>query len=685
MVKSRSIDRSLAILALWIVALLILYPGVSLVSCTSGSNVKLNVSTQRRWSSYQDSESIESNTDLKKNNKSPFLVCWDAIRNLSGGDSIHPKKQARQQRLLFRTKSNQQTISKTSMGSATPTHAPLNRFATLVCNSMQTAAENLKDTNHMYPALAFVAAAKLSHSVLKPRGTESDPKANRLHTVTRALKFWRRIGPIAVDYKFTQFWLERVVHADRETRDRIYEKLHNQHSPESLQFILDFRGLFVKIGQVLSSRADFVPRQYIDKFATLHDNVPATPTAEIRCIISDSLATIGLSFDDVFESLEHEPIGTASIGQVHKARLTDRYATTGKYAGGGTVAVKVMRPDSKVRFIADFRLFKTLVRITLPSWSSFIEELERRVMNEFDYRDEAVALNDVRDNIFNSRYKRRIKVPEAHIELCTRNLLIMELLNGKKIADSFEDKLSVALDGNREQARQVLKAKQRSVLSGEQSNADDHGASFYGEIKTIIGENARKGLFDEIATIFRLMLLSRQAKSMLDLLLDVSGHQMLMDGVFNSDPHPGNVLDLFDGRLGLIDYGQVQRLKEDDRIALANIVFHIGNGNSDEKIAGAMREFGFRTKLDTNEALAKFGAIFFDSDAEGFKLGFSSPQLYFESIMKRDPLVVVPDAAVMAARCSFLLRGLGSLLQQQIRTSERWQSHAQVVLKSSAQ
>jgi aarF domain-containing kinase len=78
--------------------------------------------------------------------------------------------------------------------------------------------------------------------------------------------------------------------------------------------------------------------------------------------------------------------------------------------------------------------------------------------------------------------------------------------------------------------------------------------------------------------------------------------------------------------------------------------------------------------------MAHFGALYFDSDAEGKILGYATPQKYLMHLNAIDPMVEVPDPAVFVARTSFLFRGLGALLQQQLRTSHHWRKHAVLAL-----
>jgi predicted unusual protein kinase regulating ubiquinone biosynthesis (AarF/ABC1/UbiB family) len=110
-------------------------------------------------------------------------------------------------------------------------------------------------------------------SVHKRTHISRETALNPLQTTLRAIKFWRHVGPIVIHYKLTENWC-RIAHRNNPTqRAKIWDSLHTKHAPTGLKVILELRGLFVKIGQVMSSRADFIPRQYVDAFTTLQDQV----------------------------------------------------------------------------------------------------------------------------------------------------------------------------------------------------------------------------------------------------------------------------------------------------------------------------------------------------------------------------------------------------------------------------
>lgn len=521
-----------------------------------------------------------------------------------------------------------------------------------------------------------------------------------LEPTLRALRFWRSVGPIVVHYKFTEIWF-KAAHIRPDVRRETWDRLHSMHAQTGLKVILDLRGLFVKIGQVMSSRADFIPRQYVDVFSSLQDSVPPWDAEHVQQIIRDSLETCqGLQLDEVFDSID-EVLGSASIGQVHKAKLTS----------GETVAVKVMHPNAEKMFRNDFKVFRTLCKVALPGWDPILRELEvsllhmrcfilwcyempklkstyyyaqMQMMTEFDYNNEAHNLVCVRNNIARSPYANKVVIPEPKLDLCSKRLLVMEYLSGKKLASHIEEKLASILDGDVSIARKVLKAKQQAMF--QSSDRGDNG--FLRQLNAILGgcdknwSTIRKGI-----KALQLVSMTHDARNKLSLLLDVTGHQLFTDGVFNGDPHPGNVMVLESGKLGLIDYGQTRRLSKEDKLALAGVVSSVGKSprlmeNNVHEIASAMRSFGFRSRDDNDVNTAKFAALYFDSDDAGRKLGYATPQKYLQYLNSIDPMIEVPDAAVFVARTSFLFRGLGALLQQSLHTSHHWRKHALICLET---
>lgn len=213
----------------------------------------------------------------------------------------------------------------------------------------------------------------------------------------------------------------------------------------------------------MSSRSDFLPVQYITLFSTLQDSIPQWPVEEAIEVVKASLkAERGLDFEDVFESIDPVALGCASIGQVHRATLKEEWVS--EWDAGKEVALKVMHPDAKKRFACDFQVFKWLTRVALPGWQSLLEELERRLMTEFDYRNEACNQITIRKALMESPYTKKVRVPQTYRDLTCKHMLVMEMLEGKKLIESVQDKLSQIIGGDKEKVATFLANRQRGKL-----------------------------------------------------------------------------------------------------------------------------------------------------------------------------------------------------------------------------
>jgi ubiquinone biosynthesis protein len=203
--------------------------------------------------------------------------------------------------------------------------------------------------------------------------------------------------------------------------------------------------IFVKFGQVLSTRRDLLPLDVADELARLQDRVPPFPAAEARTLVEKAY---GRSLEDVFATFEPEPVASASIAQVHFATLK----------GGREVAVKVLRPGMLDVIEDDLTLLHTLAR--------WVERLSvdgkrlkpREVVQEFD-----VYLHDELDLVreaANAAQLRRnmtglnlVLVPEMVWDLCTPTVMVMERMKGvpisqiERIRDAGVDIPKLARDG----------------------------------------------------------------------------------------------------------------------------------------------------------------------------------------------------------------------------------------------
>jgi ubiquinone biosynthesis protein len=184
-------------------------------------------------------------------------------------------------------------------------------------------------------------------------------------------------------------------------------------------------GTFIKFGQMLALQPDLLPLEYCDALFKLLDRVDPFPYGEVERIVREEL---GRGPDEVFEAFERAPLATASVGQVHVARL-----------GGRKVVVKVQRPDVEIEFANDVRLMAAAVRLIaalrigpllwlVQPMSEFISWSRE----ELDYRYEAAYGAELRRHAGDNPVQ---YVPEVHLELTTRRVLVVEFLDGVTLLD----------------------------------------------------------------------------------------------------------------------------------------------------------------------------------------------------------------------------------------------------------
>jgi predicted unusual protein kinase regulating ubiquinone biosynthesis (AarF/ABC1/UbiB family)/nucleotide-binding universal stress UspA family protein len=260
---------------------------------------------------------------------------------------------------------------------------------------------------------------------------------------------------------------------------------------EALRRALEQLGpTFAKLGQILSTRPDLIPPEIVDELAKLQDDVKPLTEAEVVHVMEQELR---VPWEDVFASIEPEPLAAGTIGQVHRATLEN----------GEEVVVKVQRPTARDEIMRDLGLLELFAEKALDREGlrgtvdipALVEHLSSSLRRELDFLEEARNVERMRELL--APYS-RLDVPRIHHELSTSRLLVQGFVDGGPILEAPEG------PERREAARQLLEA-------------------FY--------------------------------------------QQVLEDGFFHADPHPGNLL-WSDGKIYLLDLGMVGQLDADVRSLL---------------------------------------------------------------------------------------------------------------------
>lgn len=269
--------------------------------------------------------------------------------------------------------------------------------------------------------------------------------------------------------------------------------------PEHFRQALEELGpTFVKLGQLLSTRPDLLPPDYIVELIRLQDQVPPLPWETIRQVIADEL---GAPPETRFKWVDPQPLAAASLGQVHAATLHD----------GQQVVLKVQRPNIIPTIEVDLTILKDLAHYAQQhtplgkyyNLEDIADDFAETLHQELNYLREGHNADRFRRNF---AHETGIYIPEVHWEHTTRRVLVLECIMGIKIDD---------------------------IAAIKAAGHDGHQLATYA---------AR-----------------------------MSVKEILEDGFFHADPHPGNLLVMENGAIGAMDFGMVGYLSDEDRVNLIRL------------------------------------------------------------------------------------------------------------------
>ena len=255
---------------------------------------------------------------------------------------------------------------------------------------------------------------------------------------------------------------------------------------------------FVKLGQVLSTRPDLLPPDYIAELSHLQDEVPPLPWDEIQAVLNDELEQ---PLEQLFQCIDTKPKAAASLGQVHVAVLPD----------GTDVVIKIQRPKIRKTIDTDLGILHDIAQYAqrrtplgkIYNLEEIAEDFANTLREEMNYLREGRNADRFRENF---RGERGIYIPRVYWSHTTRRVLTLERIEGIKI-----DNIPAIEAGGFDRSKLAEHAARLSV------------------------------------------------------------QEILVDGFFHADPHPGNLVVLDNGSLGIMDFGMVGHLSDQDRIDLIRI------------------------------------------------------------------------------------------------------------------
>jgi predicted unusual protein kinase regulating ubiquinone biosynthesis (AarF/ABC1/UbiB family) len=257
----------------------------------------------------------------------------------------------------------------------------------------------------------------------------------------------------------------RNLFASPDRKEERLRLLHVRNARLLREKMLEQRGVFIKIGQFLSSRVDFLPEEYTSELSKLQDQVPPAPFDEICKRVTEELGPM----DRVFKTFNEVPIASASLGQVHRACLRD----------GDCIVVKVQYPGIDEVIAADMRTIKVIMRLLRMLYSKvnldvIYAEFSRIVMEELDYLKEGRNAETFARNF---AAEPRIKFPIVYWPYTTSKVLTLEYLEGIKVTDFAEiDRMMI---DRKEVARLLAGAYSQMFLVDGFFHGDPHPGNIF--------------------------------------------------------------------------------------------------------------------------------------------------------------------------------------------------------------
>ena len=340
---------------------------------------------------------------------------------------------------------------------------------------------------------------------------------------------------------------------------------------------------FIKLAQVLATRADFFSQDYLDELKELHDQIPHMSKEHFDIVYKNSFNS------NVFKSFDEIPIASASIGQVHIAYLLD----------DTKVAVKLKRYLIKEQVSADIKIINFFNSLFKPFFSFYtknsinavISEFSKMILEEVNFNTELANLKK-----FSTTYKDSgIIFPKAYEQFCSNDAIVMSYEDGFR----FDDK-----------------------------------------------ENIFKYNIDFEAVIGKLV--------------EFYTTQMLINGYFHADPHPGNILITKDSKIVFLDFGMVKTVPNETRVAIIELI-KAANEQNYEAYIDANKRLGTISYEAPVSELAEFTAKMFEIFSNNNLDSESMQKLAFEILeTTRDFPFKLPSDAIYILRVSAIIEGLGT-------------------------
>lgn len=323
-------------------------------------------------------------------------------------------------------------------------------------------------------------------------------------------------------------------------------------------------------------------------------------------------------------------------------------------------------PGAEHLFRVDIKTLKLFTSFAFPWAVDHMSELEAMFESEFDYALERENMERVRANV-EQRWGKRVAIPKTYPELCSRRVLCMEYLDGEKLVDGMLRRVRALAAKAGQDPDEVIANHLDSLRTGKLMPRSAYVARWRARAWQVW--QRLQGIEDV------------NIPGLMETLMTIHAEQVFSDGLFNADPHPGNVLLLKDtSRLvGLIDFGQVKELSIDFRIQLAKLMVALARRDQEEVIR-LDKEMGSRTRHSKPDVRYKVLSFWLDRDTDDVTGGRSFHD-FLAWAEAEDPLRDMPQELHLVMRCSCMIRNLALTFGIRLSTAEYWRPVAQALLQ----
>lgn len=456
-------------------------------------------------------------------------------------------------------------------------------------------------------------------------------KISTLPHVYRNVNRWGEILTVLSKYGLAD-WISRfdVALVKGFLKNRDGEKLAHLNRETRIRLAIEELGpSFIKLGQILSTRPDQIGIALAQELQKLQTEVPCDKPEVVQSTIESEL---GEALEELFADFDTTPLASASIGQVHRARLKS----------GEHVVVKVQHAGTRRRMEVDLDILAGLAQLAegIPELKLYrpqatVAEFRRVIRRELDFSREARNLQQFARDFADSL---QVRIPQFYPSYSTSRVLTMEWLDGAKISD----------------------------LAPCQVKGEQNGQAATGEAHDVLGGGPRTGAENSA----RLAAVARRGAEMY---LEM----VFQHGFYHGDPHPGNLVVMADGAIGLLDFGLVGRLDDSLREDIEDMLAAIVSQDGQQLTSIVTRVGAVPAGLDEpalSVDLTEFVLHYANQPIDQFDMGGALAEMV--EIVQRYHIALPPPIA-MLIKVLIMLEGTARMLAPSFNLMEVLQPYQQ--------